>query len=238
VKAIAIIPCYNETNCISDVVFKVNEFVGLTMVVDDSSTDDTVAKAKDAGAYIVRRFGKRGFGAALKQGMNEAFLKDCEIIVTLDGDGQHDPNDTFNVIKPIEDGVADVVIGSRFLEIGNTIPRYRKFGIQVINWLYNVFSKQKVTDAQCCFRAYRHEVLRAISMNEHGFTFSTETLIKARALGFRITEVPVNVLYHKQYSQNSTLNPIKHGLSVAWGTVKLRLKVELWSKIKSMVRVR
>lgn len=226
-KVIAIIPCLNESTHISELVFQMYNFVGLTMVVDDSSTDNTVQKAREAGAYIVRKYGKRGFGSALKKGMDEALLRDCDIIVTLDGDGQHDPQDTFRVIRPIEEGKADVVVGSRFLENGSKIPKYRRFGIRVITWLYNMFSKQKVTDAQCCFRAYTREVLKLMPMTENGFTFSTEILIRARAMGFRIAEVPVKVLYHKQFSKNSTLNPVTHGLSVAWGTIKLRLKIEL-----------
>jgi len=236
VKVIALIPCHNEAVSISDVVFRVNEFVGLTMVVDDNSTDGTADKAIDAGACIVRKYGKRGFGSTLKQGMDEALLKDCDIIVTLDGDGQHDPKETMSVIKPIKDEEADVVVGSRFIKNGDLVPAYRKFGIKVVTWLYNIGSKQKVSDAQCCFRAYKREVLQNMPMTENGFTFSTETLIRARAMGFRIKEVPVKVLYHKQFSQNSTLNPIRHGLGVAWGTVKLRVKVELWGKIKGVFR--
>jgi glycosyltransferase involved in cell wall biosynthesis len=233
-KVIAILPCFNEQQNIADLVFQLHNFVGLTMVVDDSSTDDTVQKATDAGAYIVRKYGKRGFGSTLKRGMDEALLKDCDIIVTLDGDGQHDPNEALSVIKPIEDGIADVVIGSRFIKNNSNIPEYRKFGIKVITWLFNVFHKQKITDSQCCFRAYKKEVIQNMIMNEDGFSFSTETLVRARALGYRIAEVPVKVLYHKQFSRNSTLNPIKHGLSVALGTVKIRLQVEMIEKIKGL----
>lgn len=232
-KVIAVIPCLDEEQSITDVVLQMNELVGMSIVADDNSKDGTVAKAEEAGAYVVRRFGKRGFGSNTKSGIDEALIRECDIIVTLDGDGQHDPSEVFRVLAPIEKGEADVVVGSRFLQKNHSlIPRYRKFGIKVITWLYNVGNKQKVSDAQCCFRAYRADVLKALDIKEGGFTFSTETLIKVRALGYRIKEVPVSVLYHRQFSQNSTLNPIQHGLSVAFGTIRLRLKVELLGKFK------
>jgi len=233
-KTIAVIPCFNEESCIADVVLVLNFVVGMSIVADDHSTDNTAELAEKAGAYVVRRFGKRGFGANTKAGIDEALVRECDIVMTLDGDGQHDPQEMRKVLEPIENGEADVVVGSRFLVSNGRIPQYRKFGIKVITWLYNVGSRQKLTDAQCCFRAYRQEVLKAMSVEEEGFTFSVETLIKARHLGFRIKEVPITVLYHKQFSQNSTMNPIKQGLEVAWGTVRVRLKVELWSNIKRL----
>lgn len=231
-KVIAVVPCRNEATYIADVVFQLYQIVGLTMVVDDNSTDNSAGKARDAGAYVVKKYGKRGYGATLKVGMNEAIFSGCDIVVTLDGDGQHDPKDIFKVIKPIENGEADIVIGSRFIGNNDLIPRYRKFGIQVITWLYNVFNKQKTSDAQCGYRAYKREVVETLSMKESGMAFSIEMLIKARVLGYRIVEVPVKVLYHRQYSQNSALNPITHGLSVAWATIKWRVMLELIPKLK------
>lgn len=232
-KSIAIIPCLNEATMIGELVTHLCNLVDLTMVVDDSSTDETVANARDAGAYVIKKLGKHGFGSSVKAGIDEALLEDYDIIVTLDGDGQHDPKEIMGVMEPIEKGEADVVIGSRFIIKNSNVPSYREFGIKVITWLYNIGSKQKISDSQCCFRAYKQEVLRAIPITESGFTFSTEILIRARALGFRIEEIPVKVLYHKKLSQNSTMNPIRQGIGVAWGTVKLRVKVELFGKMKS-----
>ena len=229
-KAISIIPCYNEKASISDLVFKMYEYVSQTIVVDDNSTDGTGKVAKEAGAKVLKRFGKRGFGSAMRTGIDDALSGDCEIIVTLDGDGQHNPKESLKVIKPIEDGIADIVIGSRFIENNTNIPKYRKFGIKVITWIYNLGVKHKITDSQCCFRAYRREVLDSLRVKEKGFSFSTEILIKARKMGYRITEVPISVLYHKQFSKNSTLNPIVHGLSVACGTAWLRFKIEFLTK--------
>lgn len=232
-KVVAVIPCYNESQAISRLVFQTNSLVGMSIVADDKSEDDTVREAEKSGAYVARNFGKRGAGANTRAGINEALLLGCDVVVTLDGDGQHNPSDIPKLLKPIADGDADVVVGTRFAtESGNTIPRYRRFGIKVITWLYNLGRKDKLSDVQCCFRAFSRKVLEAVSITESGFSFSVETVIKARGLGFRITEVPVGVLYHRQFSQNSSLNPVIHGLSVALGTVKWRLKIELRGKIK------
>lgn len=241
-KVIAVLPCFNEEQSISDLVFRANQLVGISIVADDKSNDRTVEEAEKVGAYIARNFGKRGAGANTRVGINEAMLLDCDAVVTLDGDGQHDPADIPRLLKPLVEGEADVVVGTRFLaESSNIIPRYRKFGIKVITWLFNVGRKHKLSDVQCCFRAFSRKVLGAIDIEETGFSFSVETVIKARGLGFRVTEVPVNVLYHRQFSRNSTLNPIVHGLSVAFGTIKWRIKIELlpkfghWLKCKSVV---
>lgn len=231
-KTIAVIPCLNESTNIADIVFQVNQLVGISIVADDNSDDETVEEAERAGAFITRNFRRRGAGANTETGITEAMLLDCDAVVTLDGDGQHNPADIPKLLKPISDGEADVVVGTRF-DGGseNVIPRYRRFGIKVVTWLFNFGRKQKLSDVQCCFRAFSRKALEAIDITETGFSFSVETVIKARGLGFRVVEVPVNVLYHKQFSRNSSLNPIAHGLSVALGTIKWRIKIELLPKL-------
>lgn len=232
-KVIVVIPCLNEMDTIADLVTATSKFVDMVIVADDNSEDETATKAKEAGAYVVCNIGKRGFGNNMKSGIGEALIKGCDVVVTLDGDGQHDPTEMPEVLSPIERGEADVVASSRFLRKNHRlIPKYRKIGIKIITLAYNLGSKQKVTDSQCCFRAYRREVLKNMVISEGGFTFSTEILIKARALGYRIKEVPVSVIYHKKLSQNSTLNPIIHGLGVLVGTIRVRIMVELLNRIK------
>ena len=229
-KTIAVIPCYNEEQAIGDLVFRSNQFVSMTIVADDNSTDKTVDIASLAGAVIVRNF-TRGAGANTASGINSAMIQDADIVVTLDGDGQHDPQEIPSVIEPILKGEADCVIGSRFLKPVK-IARYRRFGIAVITWLFNVGRKDKITDAQCCFRAYSGQFIKTVRITERGFAFSVETLVKARHNGFRITEVPVRCIYHSQFHLNSTINPVSQGLSVAWAIIKWRVRLELLGRIK------
>lgn len=236
-RVAAVLPCFDEDQSISDLVFLTNQMVGMSIVADDKSSDKTVERAKEAGAYVARNFGKRGAGITTKVGIDEALLLGCDVVVTLDGDGQHDPNDIPRLLKPILDNEADVVVGTRFTgDNPSKILPYRRFGIKVITLLFNFGHSQKLSDVQCCFRAFSRQALEKLDIEEAGFTFSVETVVKARAFGFRVAEVPVNVLYHRQFSRNSTLNPIVHGLSVALGTVKWRIKIELLPKIRHWLK--
>ena len=221
-KSIAVIPCFNEENFIGDIVTRARIYVDKVIVIDDGSTDNTSEVAKAAGAEVIRHERRRGAGAATKSGFEAAKTNNADILVTLDGDGQHDPDEIPQVLAPILSCKADLVIGSRFLlQNIKKVPKYRKFGIDIITWLYNLGSKKKVSDSQSCFRAYSRKSLEAVSITENGFSFSVEVLIQARKKGFVITEVPTSCVYH---SQGSTINPLTHGLGVAWNVVKHRLK--------------
>jgi GT2 family glycosyltransferase len=216
------IPCLNEEQFISDVVKRARRYVGKVIVVDDGSTDNTSEAAQAAGAHVVRHERRQGAGAATRSAFEAAKTYGADVLVTLDGDGQHNPDEIPQVLAPIINGEADLVIGSRFLQPtqGTNIRRYRKFGIDVITWLYNLGSKVKVFDSQSCFRAHSRRLLEAINITENGFSFSVEVLIEARRKSFVITEVPISCVYH---SQGSSLNPVAHGLGVAFAVIKLRL---------------
>jgi glycosyltransferase involved in cell wall biosynthesis len=229
---IAAIPCLNEEQFIGAIVTRARKYVDRVIVIDDGSTDNTSEVAKAAGAEVVRHERRRGAGAATKSGFEAAKTNDADILVTLDGDGQHNPDEIPRVLAPILHNGADLVIGSRFLQPtqqtqatqrtqGTNIRRYRKFGIDVITWLYNFGSKLRVSDSQSCFRAHSRRLVEAMNITEKGFGFSVEVLIKARKKGFVIAEVPISCVYH---SQGSSLNPVIHGLGVAFSVVKLRLK--------------
>ena len=221
-KIIAVIPCFNEENFIGDIVTRARIYADKVIVIDDGSTDNTSEVAKAAGAEVIRHERRRGAGAATKSGFEAAKTNNAGILVTLDGDGQHDPDEIPQVLAPILSCKADLVIGSRFLlQNIKKVPKYRKFGIDIITWLYNLGSKKKVSDSQSCFRAYSRKSLEAVTITENGFSFSVEVLIQARKKGFVITEVPTSCVYH---SQGSTINPLTHGLGVAWNVVKHRLK--------------
>jgi len=221
-KIIAAIPCLNEGQFIGDIVARSRKYVNIAVVIDDGSTDNTSEVAKAAGAEVIRHERSRGAGAATKSAFEAAKTKNAEILVTLDGDRQHDPDEIPLVLAPILSSEADLVIGSRFLQADLIkVPKYRKFGIDVITWLYNLGSKKKVSDSQSCFRAYSRKLLEAVTITEDGFSFSVEVLIQARRKGLVITEVPISCIYH---SQGSSLNPIIHGLGVALSVVKHRFK--------------
>jgi glycosyltransferase involved in cell wall biosynthesis len=222
-KVIAVIPCLNEERFIAGVVSKAMRYVDAVIVVDDGSSDTTAAVAKEAGARVISHKARQGAGAATRTGFQAALQMGANAVVTLDGDGQHDPDEIPALIKPILDNQADLVIGSRFLHKAD-VPRYRKFGIDVITWLYNFGHRDKIVDGQSGYRAYSRKALEAINITYPGFGFSIQSLVQARKRGMKITEVPVSCIYH---DAGSTQNPVVHGLSVAWAVVKIRFQEEL-----------
>ena len=122
------------------------------------------------------------------------------------------------MIDPIINNRADLVIGSRFLdENDQEVPKYRKVGIKVITKITNASLKQKLSDSQSGFRAYSKKVLNELNPSELGMGISTEILIKASSRGFKITEVPIKILYS---GDTSTHNPVSHGSSVILSTIK------------------
>jgi glycosyltransferase involved in cell wall biosynthesis len=224
-KILATIPAYNEAGYIEAIIKKTQQYVDQVIVIDDGSGDETSRYAVRAGADVVLHEHNRGYGEAIKSCLDAANRLFADIVVTMDGDDQHDPQEIPAIISPIITGQADIVIGSRFLNNLNNVPAYRKFGIKVITGLYNVFSSMKVTDAQSGFRAYNKKALTLLlPLQETGMSISTEIIIKARKLGLRVVEVPITVVYH---GESSTINPVTHGLSVAMATISQRFQIEL-----------
>jgi len=219
-RIIAIIPCLNEAAFIGDVVAATLKLVDKVIVVNDGSTDATAAIAKQAGAEVISHTARRGAGAATRSGFEAAIQHGADIVVTLDGDGQHKPAEILLLVEPLLQSQADLVIGSRFIEHVTNMPFYRKFGVDIITWMYNLGSKVKVSDAQSGFRAHSRKLLESIAITHDDFSFSIELLVKARREGFHIKEVPISCLYH---DQGSTSNPILHGLGVAFSIAGIRL---------------
>jgi glycosyltransferase involved in cell wall biosynthesis len=217
---VAAIPCHNEEQSIAGIVRSVQEHVHQVVVVDDGSSDDTGKTAEAAGALVVRHDCNQGPGVAYRSCLEAGRELAADVLVTLDGDGQHLPEELPRVLAPLLREEADLVIGSRFLD-HYEIRRYRKFGIDVITWLYNLGSPVKVADAQSCFRAYSRRALDALSISEKGFGFSVELLVQAREHGLTIREVPISCIYHPD---SHSQNPVLHGLTVALMVVKHRLR--------------
>lgn len=220
-KVIAAIPCFNTETFIMEVISKAKKYVGQVIIIDDGSLDGTTEASRAAGALVINHGTNRGYGEAIKSCFEVARTNGADVLVILDGDGQHNPDEIPQVLAPILKDEADLVIGSRFLGDYSTVPRYRKFGIDVITFLYNLGSKVKVSDAQSGFRAYSKRALDVLTITEKGMGASVEVIIKARERGFNIKEVPISCIYHPA---SSSLNPVAHGLSVAFTVVKLRFK--------------
>ena len=212
------IPAYNEEKNIASIIVKLKKIADVVIVCNDGSTDSTSEIAQNLGAVVINHTKNLGYGAGINSIFHKAKEIGSEILITFDADGQHRIEDIDKVIKPISDGQSDIVIGSRFLDDSEKeIPNYRKVGIKVITKITNTSIKKQLTDSQSGFRAYSKKVLGQLSPSESGMGVSTEILIKASSKNFRISEVPIKILYE---GKTSTHNPITHGSSVIISTIK------------------
>jgi len=211
------IPAYNEEKNIGSIILRLKKFSDTIIVCDDGSTDLTVEIAERMGAKVIKHQKNQGYGAAIKTIFQNVSKMNIEGLVTFDADGQHRIQDIEKVLHPIKKNLADIVIGSRFLEESENIPKYREVGIKAITELTNFVGGTKITDSQSGFRAYSKKVLEKIKPTESGMGISTEILIKAQKLEFKIVEVPIIVTYE---GETSTHNPVSHGSSVIFSTLK------------------
>lgn len=211
------IPAFNEEKNIASIISRLKDFTDSIVVCDDGSSDMTAKIAEDMGAILVKHPKNLGYGAAIRTIFLKAKDLESDVLVTLDGDGQHQIMDVEKILKPIEKNQADIVIGSRFLDKKSDVPKYREFGINVITKVTNVTIKNKLTDAQSGLRAYSKKVLSEIAPSDSGMGISTEILIKASSKGLKIVEIPITISYA---GETSTHNPVSHGTSVLFSTIK------------------
>ncbi|NWF76983.1 MAG: glycosyltransferase family 2 protein [Chloroflexi bacterium] len=209
VKVLAGIPAYNEARYIGSIVLQARQYVDKVTVVDDGSTDNTARVAELAGATVIRHAENKGYGAAVQSILAEAKKRNADVLVLLDADAQHDPNEIPALIKPISEGF-DLVIGSREGQKDKT-PRYRRIGQKVIFRSSRLASKTNISDPECGFRAFSRRAISELELKETGMAVSSETIVRAAEKNLRITEVPISNIYTKD---GSTLHPIRHGIDV------------------------
>jgi glycosyltransferase involved in cell wall biosynthesis len=207
---IAAIPCFNEELFIGSVVLKTRDYVDQVIVVDDGSTDGTALVAEKAGATVIKHERNRGKGAAVATAFGRAGELGCRALVLLDGDGQHDPAFIPSLVRPILDGDADMVVGSRFLDVRSSVPGYRIWGHRVLTLLTNVGSRVKLTDSQSGLRAFSARAVQVMSFAEGGLSVESEMQFRANEAGLRVAEVPVRVGYHGRPKRS----PVTHGVGV------------------------
>jgi len=216
------IPAFNEESPIAQIIVKAQMFADAVVVCDDGSEDLTAEIAMRLGADVIKHKRNMGYGAALRSLFNRAQELNSDVLVTLDADGQHDPSEIPNVIGPINQGLADLVIGSRFVEgfQSSEMPLYRRFGAKVITKLVNGSSRNGLRDAQSGFRAYNRRALERLRIRESGMGASVEILLESAKNDLRIFEVPGSCKYSKNNGINSSKHPFTHGLSVIMSIVR------------------
>lgn len=207
---IVAIPALNEEEHIAKVVVGALKHTPNVLVCDDGSTDMTGEIAGRLGAIVIRHQTNMGKGVALKDLFHKAKDMGADVVITMDGDGQHDPRQIPSLARPILEGTADIVDGSRFLK-DNPVPRHRRFGDAVLNDMTNAESHYKLTDSTSGFRAYSRTALDRIEVMEHGMGVDSQILIDAGKNDLRVVEVPIDVTYA---NDTSTYSPARHGTYV------------------------
>ncbi len=219
---VAGIPAYNEEKTIAKVILLAQRQVDKVIVCDDGSTDLTADIAEKMGAQVIRHNRNLGYGAAIQSLFKQVSMLEADVMLTLDADGQHNPEDIPKLLKPIQDDDADIVIGSRFLGGAvSEIPRYRRAGIKLITKLSNGRLNRKISDAQSGFRAYNRNTLQTLKLQEKGMGISAEILLKAGGQNLKVMEVPIGISY--KGIETSTHNPLRHGYNVIAAILRLIL---------------
>ncbi|MGE5465330.1 MAG: glycosyltransferase family 2 protein [Betaproteobacteria bacterium] len=215
VTILVAIPAYNEEVAIGSVVLRSLKYADDVIVVDDGSTDNTAEVAALAGARVVKHEKNGGYGAAIKTCFDTARKVGVDIMIIIDADGQHSPDDIPKMVEKMVSARSDIVIGSRFVdgnEKNQRIPAYRKFGMKVLDTATAAGSGLNVTDTQSGFRAYSKKAIEHIRIGDGGMGAGSEILIEAADHKLNIAEVPIKVRY--DLKGTSSKNPIAHGLSV------------------------
>ncbi|MDO5821366.1 MAG: glycosyltransferase family 2 protein [Methanobrevibacter sp.] len=216
VKSVAIIPAYNEEVALGSIILRTLQYVDEVIIVNDGSDDKTVDVAKLAGAEIINHATNLGKGEALKSGFSA--IGDADVVVTIDADGQHNPDEIPSLIKPIIEDGADLVNGSRYMNgPEENTPAYRRVGQQVLDNATNISAGIKVTDSQSGFRAFSPAACKVFRFYDTGFGIESEMLVDVAEAGLKIVEVPITVRYDVD---GSTKNPVTHGVGVLLKIIK------------------
>jgi glycosyltransferase involved in cell wall biosynthesis len=201
---LALIPAYQEGPRIAAVVERTRTFLAV-VVVDDGSTDDTAARAEEAGALVLRQVPNAGKGAALRAGFQHALATDAAAVVTLDADGQHDPAEIPRFLAAYEADRPELVIGRRNFR---TMPPVRRLSNTLGGMVFSVAVGRRVADNQSGYRLIGRRLMMALlDSRETGFEFEVEMIARCIALGLPIAEVPIRTIYA---GEPSHIQPWRH----------------------------
>jgi glycosyltransferase involved in cell wall biosynthesis len=211
-----IIPVYNEELTIGNIIDRTEialQEIGIAheiIVVDDRSYDKSLQEAKKRKVRLFTLKQHLGKGYALRAGF--AKVKG-DIIVTIDSDGSHRPEELQRVLMPVVEDRADLVIGSRYLNQKNVAARkLNAFGVRIFNYLIQLFTGVIITDSQSGYRAMKREVLLKQKLKSGEYEIESEMLVKTAKQGFRVTEVPIS--FEQRTYGRSGVDPIMDGLKI------------------------
>jgi glycosyltransferase involved in cell wall biosynthesis len=221
-----IIPLYNEELTVGDIIDRLKAVVQQTglkteiIVVDDCSFDRSLEVAKKHSAKLFTLKQHLGKGYALRAGFAKA---KGDVIVTIDSDGSHLPEELPEVLVPLLQDQADLVIGSRYLNHKRVATRrLNAFGVRLFNYLIRLLTGVAITDSQSGYRAVKHEVLKSQKLKSGEYEIESEMLVKTAKKRFRITEVPIS--FEQRTYGRSGVDPVVDGLKILLSIVSAYVK--------------
>ena len=223
--AAVVIPAYNEAENLPSVLSEMPEEVGglrvQPIVIADGCTDGTENTARNLGATVIRRDLRRGSGAAVRLGYKAALEGGARIIVTLDADGQHDPGEMEQLVKPILSADVDMVQGSRILGQFEVESKARKHGVRVFAWLLTLLGSSRITDPSTGYRAMTASALRRLDLRQDQF-YVSELILDASRKGMNVVEVPITI---RARASGTSKKPTT--IRYAWGFSKAIMRTWL-----------
>lgn len=216
-KVVVVIPAFDEEDSLAGVLSEIPERLGglavERIVVSDGSVDATETVARRFGALVVGRDLRRGQGAAVSLGYRMALLRGADVVATVDADGQYDPRELPRLVRPILDGEADVVHGSRVLGAYERPMLGRAQGVKVFAWIMSRVTRTAITDPASGFRAFSSHALRKLEFRENQF-HASEVMVAAAKSGLKVKEVPCTF---RERVAGSTKKPplVRYGVGYA-----------------------
>ena len=205
-QAIVILPAYNEAQVIGQVLDGLKKELKIfrnieaeILVVNDGSQDETAQICQNKNVKVLTHMINRGLGGSLQTGLEYAKIKKVDLAITLDSDGQHDPQDLKKFIVPIQENRADIVIGSRFLTKSNKIPFLRQIILRVSNLVTFLFFRFYTTDSQSGFRAFSKQAIQKVRLKTQRMEVSSEIFDQIKKHHLKFLEVPIKVSYTPYY---------------------------------------
>ncbi len=209
-KSVAVIPVYNEAKTIRQVAEAAEKFVNKVIVVDDGSTDESAAEARKTNAEVIVLPKNSGKAQALKTAFSRC--KGYDVVIMLDGDAQHPPEEIPSLIKCIESG-SDLCIGSRFYSDCSGMPLASRFSNKIASLFISFLAGQKITDPQSGFRAMRLEKLEKLELKAERYAIEHIMILESARKKFKIVEVPIPCVYGEE---KSSIKPVRDTLKVAY----------------------
>ena len=229
-RVVVVMPAYNAARTLRDTYARIPSLVERVILVDDHSKDETVAVASSLGLKVISHPHNVGYGGNQKTCYMEALRDGAEVVVMLHPDGQYDPELIGDLIRPIVDGRADMVLGSRFLIPGGPrtagMPRWKIAGNRLLTGLENLAMGTRFSECHTGYRAYSAGFLRRIPFlrNSNDFVFDTQVIAQAVAFGQRVVEVPARTRYFSEASSVDFAGSVRYGLK----TVGTMLALLAW----------